>query len=186
MLVGIIAAVVLCAAVIWGISTSNRFEVMLVSINEASSGIDVALTRRCDILQKMLDATKGYARYEAQVMTQVVGLRSGMSMMERNIANRSMDEIMGKINVLIENYPDLKASESFMRLKSAIGEAELDLQAARRAYNMNVSRYNQAIVIFPNSIIAGNTHTAKEFFVAEEAKREDVKMDFDNSYISPP
>ena len=178
LIIGLIVTVVVLIVIIWAISTSNRFKVMLVKIHEADSGIDVALTRRFDILKKMLAATKGYAKFEAEVMTQVVRLRAGMSTVEKNEANRCMNEITGKLNVLIENYPELKASEGFMRLKSAVSDAEQNLQAARHAYNMNVSMYNQAIVIFPNSIIAGKTHTAKDFFVAEDGKREDVNMEF--------
>ena len=177
-IIGIVAAVVVLYIIVWAISTLNRFRTMLVKISEADSGIDVALTRRYDVLKKMLDVTKGYAKFEAEVMTQVIRLRAGMSTAEKSEASRCMDEIVGKFNVLVENYPELKASESFMRLKSAINDAEQCLQGARRSYNMNVSRYNQAIVVFPNSIIAGNTYTAKEFFMADDAKRESVDMAF--------
>ena len=177
-IIALAAAALVLLVAYWAIATSNRFKVMLIKIGEAGSGIDVALTKRYDTLTKMLEVTKGYAKFEGGVLTEVISLRSGMSMSEKNEVSRKMDDIMGKINVLVENYPNLQASDSFLRLKRAISDSEQHLQAARRAYNMNVSMYNQAIVVFPNSIVAGKTHTAQEFFVADEEKRGDVKMVF--------
>ena len=164
--------------IIWAISTSNRFKVLLVKISEADSGIDVALTKRYDTLTKMLDVVKGYAKHETELLSQIVKLRTGMNLAEKNEANRCMDELFGKLNVVVENYPELKASENYIKLKDAIKDAEDHFQAARRIFNMNVSMYNKAIVVFPNSIIAGSKFTEKEFFEAEESKRADVKMDF--------
>jgi len=177
-IIAIAAAVVVLVIVIWAISTSNRFKVLLVKIGEADSGIDVALTKRYDTLTKMLDVVKGYAKHEAEVLSQIVKLRTGMSMDEKTEVNKCMNEIMGKLNIIVENYPELKASANYIKLKDAIRDAENHLQAARRVFNMNVSAYNQAIVVFPNSIVAGQTHKAKQFFEADETQRGDVKMDF--------
>jgi len=171
-------AVIVLIIIIWAISTSNRFKVLFVIISEADSGIDVALTKRYDTLTKMLDVVKGYAKHETELFSQIVKLRTGMNLAEKNEANRCMDELFGKLNVVVENYPELKASENYIKLKDAIKDAEDHLQAARRIFNMNVSMYNKAIVVFPNSIIAGSKFTEKEFFEAEESKRADVKMDF--------
>ena len=177
MIPAIIAVAVILIVIIWAIATSNRFKILLVKIGEADSGIDVALTKRYDTLTKMLDVVKGYAKHEKEMFTEIVKLRTGMSMAEKTEANNSMNELMKKINITVENYPELRSSENYLKLKDAIRDAEDHLQAARRVFNMNVSMYNQAIVIFPNSIIAGAKHTAKEFFEADEAKRADVKMD---------
>ena len=83
-----------------------------------------------------------------------------------------------KINALAESYPELKSNENYNTLQLTIVDVEEHLQAARRLYNSNVSNYNQMIKVFPNSIIAGSKGCKeKEFFVAEEAKKEDVKID---------
>lgn len=173
----IIAVIIVITIIIWAISTSNRFKVLLVKITEADSGIDVALTKRYDTLTKLMDVVKAYAGHETELFEKVIKLRSGMSIAEKNEANHLMDEASQRINVLAENYPELRSNENYIQLQNAIVEAEDHLQAARRVYNMNVSTFNQAIVVFPASIIANNAHhTPKEFFEAEEIKRADVKI----------
>jgi LemA protein len=175
----IAAGVIAVAAILWYISTMNRFARLVVKITESDSGIDVALTKRYDTLTKMLDVTKGYAKHEAETLANIVTMRRGMSMGERSEANRQMDELTGRINVLAESYPDLKASENFRELQHAVVEVEEHLQAARRIYNMNVSSFNQLLASWPSSVVGNmNRHSAKAFFEAEERKKEDVRMEF--------
>jgi LemA protein len=174
-----VAGVVIVGIALWYISTMNRFARLNIKIEESDSGIDVALTKRYDTLTKMLDVTKGYAKHEAETLTNIVKMRKGMSMDERSEASRQMDEMTGKINVLAESYPDLKASENFKQLQIAVADVEEHLQAARRVYNMNVSAFNQLLASWPSSVV-GNVkgHAPKEFFEAETKKKEDVKMEF--------
>lgn len=175
----IIIAVVVAVVILWFIITSNSLNKAVVKIEEADSGIDVALTKRYDVLTKMLDTVKGYAKHEKEVIIETIKLRKGMSMEEKNAANNQMTEAFSKLNVVAENYPDLKASENFSVLQQSITDVEEHLQAARRLYNANISSFNQMIVAFPTSIVAGMKGlTKKEFFEAEEAKKEDVKMEF--------
>jgi LemA protein len=89
-----------------------------------------------------------------------------------------MGESFARINALAENYPELKASANYNTLQKAIADVEEHLQASRRLYNANVSRFNQKIATFPTSVVAGAKGLSKqEFFSAEEHKRQDVKMD---------
>ena len=91
-----------------------------------------------------------------------------------------MDENFSKINIVAENYPELKSSENYKTLQQSIVEVEEHLQAARRLYNSNVSIYNQMIVSFPISIIAKSKGMVKkDFFEADETKKEDVKIKLD-------
>jgi LemA protein len=173
------AGVIAVLAVLWYVSTRNRFARLAVKITESDSGIDVALTKRYDTLTKMLDITKGYAKHEAEVLAGVVKLRKGMSMGERSAANVRMDELAGKINVLAESYPALKASENYKELQRSVADVEEHLQAARRIYNMNVSYFNQLLASWPASIVGnGMGQARKDFFEAEEGKKQDVKMEF--------
>lgn len=175
----IIIAIVVAVVLLWFIVTSNSLNKAIVKIDEADSGIDVALTKRYDVLTKMLDTVKGYAKHEKEVIIETIQLRKGMTMEEKNAANTKMNEAFSKLNVVAENYPDLKASENFSVLQQSIADVEEHLQAARRLYNANISSFNQMIVSFPTSIVAGMKNlTKKEFFEAEEAKKEDVKMEF--------
>jgi LemA protein len=173
----IAAAVVLFGGIGWAISTSKRFKALLVKIDEADSGIDVALTKRFDTLTKLMDVVKAYAKHEAETFGKIAGLRKGAGLTEKAEASRQMDEMTARIHAVAEAYPELRSSENYKQLQDGIMEAEDHLQAARRVYNMNVSAFNQAIVMFPGSIIANNHHyQAKEFFEAEESKRADVQI----------
>lgn len=175
----VVIAVILVALVIWYIAVANSIKIAGLKVEEAESGIDVALTKRYDVLTKMLDTVKGYQQYEKTVLTEIVKLRSGMTMAEKNNANRAMDALSKDINILAENYPELRSNTNFIELQKAIVDVEEHLQAARRLYNANVNAYNRKIVVFPNSIVANNMHAVqKVFFEAEEMKRQDVKMNF--------
>lgn len=175
----VIVLILIAVVVISIIVMSNNLNKALVKIDEASSGIDVALTKRYDVLTKMIETVKGYAKHEKEVLFDVVKIRKGMTIEEKNEANKQMDETLSKINILAENYPDLKASENFKTLQDSITDVEEHLQAARRLYNANISSYNQMIVTFPISIIAGTKGlTKREFFVAEEHKKQDVEIKF--------
>ena len=167
--------ILLVCIVIWYISTSNGIKRSQLKVEEAESGIDVALTKRYDVLTKMLDVVKGYQAHEKTVLTELVKLRSGMTMAD----NQKMEQLTKDINILAENYPELKSSNNFMELQKTIADVEEHLQAARRLYNANVNTYNTKLVVFPSSIVANNMHAVKKpFFEAEEAKRQDVKMSF--------
>ena len=171
--------VVVLVIVFWYIAVSNSIKVADLKVQEGESGIDVALTKRYDVLTKMVDTVKGYQKHEMAVLSEVVRLRSGMSMAEKNQANKAMDKVSGEISILAENYPELRSNTNFVELQKAIVDVEEHLQAARRLYNSNVNAYNQKIVVFPNSIVAGNMGAVqKEYFEADEIRRQDVKMNF--------
>ena len=179
MIVAIIIAIVILIILISFISISNTLNKAVVKIDEADSGIDVALTKRYDVLTKMLDITKEYAKHEKETLFETINLRKDMTMAEKSEANNKMSEAFGKINVIAEAYPELKSSENFKTLQLSVSDVEEHLQAARRLYNANISSYNQMIVSFPINIIAGMKGlTKRDFFVADEAKKEDVKMEF--------
>ena len=177
LIIGIVIFIVIL--VFWYILTSNKLNIAVVKIEEADSGIDVALTKRYDVLTKMLDITKAYAKHEEKTLSSVVNLRKGMTMEEKTTVNNKMSEEFLKLNAVAENYPELKSSESFQRLQSSIADVEEHLQAARRLYNANVSSFNQLIVTFPTSIVANSKKlTKKDFFETEEIKKQDVEMKF--------
>jgi LemA protein len=175
----IIVAIILLILVISYISISNGLTKAQIKIDEALSGIDVALTKRYDVLTKMIDVVKGYTKHEKETLFEVINLRKDMTLNERSKASAVMDNNIKKINALAESYPDLKANENFKTLQLTIADVEEHLQAARRLYNSNVSIYNQKVEMFPSSIIAKNRNLVKkDFFEAEEAQKEDVKINF--------
>lgn len=180
--VAIVAAVLVIFA-IWYISTMNNLRRLEIKVEEALSGIDVALTKRYDLLTKMLDTTKGYAKHESETLEKVIKWRNGIpadaTIEQKSEFASSMAKVVSGLNVVVEQYPDLKANDMFGKLQSAIANSEEQLQASRRIYNSNVSQINTAIVTFPTSFVAKKINIQKKaFFEAEEVKRADVKMEF--------
>lgn len=173
----IIILVVVLLIVIWCISTVNGFKKKEIRVQEGLSGVEVALTKRYDMLTKMLDTAKGYMAHENDLFTKVIELRRGMSVEEMNTAAQQMDSLSGKFFAVAEGYPDLRPSDVFVELQRGIRDAEEHLQAARRLYNVSVTAYNTAIAMFPAKLLAGSRQP-KEFFAVDAEKREDVKMTF--------
>lgn len=178
----IVLGVVLLFVVFWVIGTINSFRKMLVKIDESESSIDVALTKRFDLLSKMFQAAKGYMKHEAETLQKVVAMRQpahNAPMSEKQEFANEMSKGLQAFNVVVEQYPDLKASQNILKLQDASMEVEENLQTSRRVYNSNVSYYNQKVVVFPSNIIANwKKFEKRPFFEAEALKREDVKFDF--------
>ena len=183
----VVVAVVLIAViaiVAWYIVTMNWFRQTKVKVEEANSGIDVALTKRYDLLTKALASVKGYAKHEAETLSKVIGKRTGnineLSLDEKSKLNAELSEVQRGINVVVEQYPQLKADTQFTLLQNQTADCEEQLQAARRVYNSNVSIFNQKRVTFPDSIVAKRIGFTQdlEFFKADEEKRQDVKFEF--------
>jgi LemA protein len=182
-IIGIVIAALVVMIILWYISVMNRLRQLELKVNEAESGIDVALTKRFDMLTKMLQTTKGYAKHEAETLENVVKWRSGIpkdaTLKDKEEFFNQLNQVAQGINVVVEKYPDLKANTVFMELQSAVANTEEHLQAARRLYNANVTTINTIIVTFPQSIVANMIKMEKKpYFEAEEQKRQDVKFEF--------
>lgn len=178
----IVVAVIIIAIVWWYISTMNRLRKIDVKCDEALSGIDVALTKRYDTLTKMLEVTKGYAKHEYETLKDIIAMRqpgANASVEDKAAYANQITSALKSLNVVVEKYPELKADTQFSKLNDHIAQIEDNLQASRRLYNSNVTKMNQAIVVFPTSIVANRIGISKRsFFEAEEMKRQDVEMKF--------
>lgn len=166
---------ILVSIPLWIVSVGNRFRRLTVKIEEGESGIDVALTKRYDTLNKMLEVCRQYASHEVITITKTIELRQGMTMPERQRASSQMDDMAAHLNMVAEQYPQLRSAEVFVNLQKGIRDTEEHLQAARRLYNSNVSTFNQYLASWPYSVI-GKKYSPRAFFEAEEAKRADVSM----------
>ena len=158
-------------------SMYNQIVHAQMKVEEARSGIDVALSKRYAVLTNMQESVKGYVKHEKEVFEKTVELRKGMSMNEISEFNHSLNQLEHQLIALAESYPDLKASELFCDFQDAVVDCEEHLQAARRFYNSNVTLYNEKLQMFPTSLIAGwmNRKTA-EFFAAEDFEKENIQV----------
>lgn len=178
--IGVILFLVICI-VGWYISTRNKFIRMEQDVENSESRIDVYLTKRFDLLTKMLSTTKGYMKHESETFIGVAQMRNpgnNASLKEKQEFNDQMSSVSKQLNVVMEQYPELKADKMFNNLQASIREVEENLQAARSNFNSNVAAFNKAILQFPASIVAGARFTKKEYFEAEASKTQDVVMDF--------
>ena len=173
----IVILVVVLAIVYWCIKTVNGFKKKEIRVQDGLPGIEVALTKRCDMLTKMLDTAKDYMAHESELFTRVIELRHGMSTAEMNDAQQQMDTLSGKFFAVAENDPKLRSSSVFVELQRGICNAEEHLQAMRRLYNNSVTAYNTALSMFPAKLLAGWREPVK-FFTVDASKREDLKMTF--------
>lgn len=160
MLLWIILAVVLLA-VVASISVYNGLVRRRNGIENARGAVDAMLKQRFDLLPNMVETVKRYAAHEAGVLTEVAALRGGkhsygeLSTDEKTAFDNGFGVGLRNFYAVAERYPELKASENFMHLQRTLNESEEQLSAARRTYNAVVTDYNNAIQVFPSSIIAG-------------------------------
>lgn len=171
---------ILLLPIILFIVSRNNFLRLQQSIEETASDIDVQLKRRFDLLTKLLDATKGYMKFEKGTLTDVVSLRSGKmeTMGELAKADSGLNAAFGKFNALLENYPDLKANTTVLQLQSGAKDCEYNIAAARRFYNANVKVFNSKIKTFPSNVVASTLNlVSKDYFVAADSDRQDIKID---------
>ena len=176
-----IAAVV----VVYGIVLFNRLVRTRQMAEEGWSGIDVQLKRRADLIPNLVSTVKGYAAHEQQVLTQATELRAAAGKIpEGDVAARSRAEgklsaAIGKLIVLAEAYPDLKASDNFLELQKTLASVEDEIQMARRYYNGATRNLNVLVESFPSNIIAGLFGFGRrDFFEMESSERAVRGMEF--------
>lgn len=133
----------------------NRLQRLSNSVQEASSGIDIALLKRYDLISSLVETVKGYSKHEREVFKEVAAIRNYLQT-DRTTASEQMDETTGKLLAVVESYPELKASEQFLNLQKNMTNVEEHLQASRRLYNRSVTELNNVIRVFPTNIIANN------------------------------
>ncbi|WP_338979789.1 LemA family protein [Spiroplasma endosymbiont of Lasioglossum malachurum] len=171
---------VLIFPIILFIVSRNNFLRLQQSIEETASDIDVQLKRRFDLLTKLVDATKGYMKFEKSTLTDVVSLRSGKmeTMSDLSKADSGLNAAFGKFNALLENYPNLKANTTVLKLQSGAKDCEDNIAAARRFYNANVKVFNSKIKTFPSNVVASTLNlVSKDYFLASDSDRQDIKID---------
>jgi len=170
----VIGAITLLTA-IWVIATYNILVRLRQQCAEAWSGIDTELRRRYDLIPNLVATVKGYAAHESELFQAVVEARNKAreSTGSPEAQARDENELIGGIRQLFavsEAYPELKASENFLKLQSELANTEDRIQAARRFYNANVRDINTRIEVFPSNVIAGMFHfERREFFEIQEA-----------------
>lgn len=151
-LISIFAIFVLSAILI---GTYNRFVKYKNRIEEAWSGIDVALKRRSNLIPNLIQAVEGYKSYEAQILGDTKNhLAEASDTSNRAEEESRISKSLRGVIALAEAYPDLKASANFIDLQNSLAEMEEDIQQARDRYNRYVGKFNTLVESFPAVFIA--------------------------------
>lgn len=182
----VLGVVVLAALLLGGSLMGSRNE--LVTEREAIKGawsqVDVVLQRRADLIPNLVETVKGFAKHEEAVINSVTEARAAMmgakTPKEKIDANSRLDSALGRLFVVVENYPNIKANENFIRLQDELAGTENRISVERRKYNEVVQRYNTDIALFPKNIAASMFGFQREdaYFKADTAAKEAPKVKF--------
>ncbi|HSB14142.1 MAG TPA: LemA family protein [Bryobacteraceae bacterium] len=185
--VAIVLGVLLLAGLIFGgklVGIRNELVTQRESINGAWAQVDVALQRRADLIPNLVETVKGFAKQEREVMESVTSARAALlgarTPQEKIDANTRLDGALGRLLLVVENYPNLKSNENFLRLQDELAGTENRIAVERRKYNETVQRYNTTIELFPNNIAASLFGFARNdaYFKTEPAARTVPKVAF--------
>ncbi|MGZ9756767.1 LemA family protein [Mycoplasma sp. 4423] len=176
----ILGILLLFSGVIYYFVKRNSFNRMQLQTNESASTIDVFLTQRYDTLNKLVEITKSYSKYENETLTQIAKMRSLVS--QGGVANANEIEklntsVFGRLMAVSEAYPELKAMDAYKELMNQSTYLERELQAARRLYNKDANIFNKEIFTYPASIIAAMLKLETlPLYAASEQQKQDVSM----------
>src|SRR5205814_182376 len=183
----IVLIVVLVVALLLGssfIGRRNQMAVKREAVNAAWAQVDVVLQRRADLIPNLVETVKGFAAQEQTVFGDIAKARSALlgahSPAEKIAANGQLDSALGRLLVVVENYPQLKSNENFLRLQDELAGTENRIAVERRRYNETVQDYNTFISLFPNNIVARLSGFTRNdaYFKAEEGSRQAPKVQF--------
>lgn len=151
-------------------------------VNNVFASVDVLLKKRYDLVPNLVSTVKTYMEHERGTLTDITEMRaravSGqLSDDEKVDIDNKISKMIGGIMVAVENYPQLKANESFLHLQASLNEIEEQISAARRAYNATVTDYNNAVEMFPTNIVASMMgYKQKKVFEISEEERKNVDV----------
>lgn len=167
--------------VLWYIWAVNNLIAKRNRVKQCRSGICVALKQRNDLIPNLVSAVKAYMGYENETLIRITELRSQTFLpsqeAEQIKSGNELTTLLSKLQLSVENYPELKANQQFCHLQSSIEEMELQLQAIRRTYNAAVTDYNNSIEMFPSSIVARQqNHHQEELINIPEQEQQNVNV----------
>lgn len=179
----IIAVVIVVLIIIFGISTYNGLVKSKNKCLTSWAQIDVQLKRRADMIPNIVETVKGYAKHEKETLVGAINARNNYmtaSTPEEQMKNAGeLGRAVGRLMMLQENYPDLKANTNFISLQNDLKDTEDKISYARQFYNDDVKQYRNKLEMFPSNIIASMFHfESMNFFEVDEASKEVPKVKF--------
>jgi LemA protein len=182
----VLVVVALIALGVGGMYVGSRNQ--MVTKNEAVKSawaqVDVVLQRRADLIPNLVETVKGFAAQEQTVFHDIASARSALlgakTPADKIAANGQLDGALGRLLLIVENYPQLKSNENFLRLQDELAGTENRIAVERKRYNDTLQDYNTFVGLFPNNIFAGwaGFQRNNDYFTASESSREAPKVQF--------
>lgn len=182
----VLVVVAVIALLVGGAYVSSRNQMVTKSeaVKSAWSEVDVVLQRRADLIPNLVETVKGFAAQEQTVFHDIASARSALlgaqTPADKIAANGQLDGAIGRLLLIVENYPQLKSNENFLRLQDELAGTENRIAVERKRYNDTLQDYNTFIGLFPNSVFAGwaGFKRNNDYFTATQASREAPKVQF--------
>src|SRR6202030_574841 len=182
----VLLVVALIALAVGGMYVGRRNEMVRKNetVKSAWAEVDVVLQRRADLIPNLVETVKGFAAQEQTVFHDIASARSALlgakTPSDKIAANGQLDGAIGRLLLIVENYPQLKSNENFLRLQDELAGTENRIAVERKRYNDTLQDYNTFIGLFPNSIFAGwaGFQRNNAYFTASESSREAPKVQF--------
>jgi LemA protein len=174
------------------VSAKNQMVTKNETVKAAWSQVDIVLQRRADLIPNLVETVKGFALQEQTVFGDIAKARSRLlsanTPADKIAANQQLDGALGRLLVVVENYPQLKSNENFLRLQDELAGTENRIAVERKRYNDALQDYNTFIGLFPNSFWAGIAGFKRNdaYFAASEGSRTAPKVDFSGVKPTPP
>ncbi len=174
------------------VSTRNTLVQKNEAVKSAWSQVDIVLQRRADLIPNLVETVKGYAQQEQTVFGDIAKARSALlsagTPQQKIAANGQLDGALGRLLLVVENYPQLKSNENFMRLQDELAGTENRIAVERKRYNDTLQDYNTYVQQFPNNIFAGwaGFKPNDAYFQASEGSRVAPKVNFSSPTTSAP
>jgi LemA protein len=162
------------------------------SVKAAWSQVDIVLQRRADLIPNLVETVKGFAQQEQTVFGDIAKARSALlsagSPQEKIAANGQLDGALGRLLLVVENYPQLRSNENFLRLQDELAGTENRIAVERKRYNDTLQDYNTYVQQFPHNIFAGwaGFKPNEAYFAASEGARQVPKVNFASPSTSAP
>ncbi len=182
----VIAVLIFAGLFVYGSFVSAQHQLVSKdeNVKSAWSQVDIQLQRRADLIPNLVETVKGFTKEESTVFGDIANARAGLlnarDPKAKIQANGQLDSAFGRLLALVENYPQLKSNEQFLRLQDELSGTENRISVARRHYNETLRDYNTFVRQFPNSIWAGmlGFHVNDAYFEASAASRTAPSVKF--------
>ena len=189
----VMIVLILIALAVFGqyVSVRNTLVTKNEAVKAAWSQVDIVLQRRADLIPNLVETVKGIAKQEQTVFGDIAKARSQLlsagTPSEKIAANQQLDGALGRLLAIVENYPQLKSNENFLRLQDELAGTENRIAVERKRYNDALQDYNTYIQKFPANIFArwAGFKPNEAYFTATEGSRQVPKVDFTTPNSAP-